>query len=176
MGEAVSIVVCGPSGVGKSRVGAPLAAQLGLPFVEGDDLHPAANIAKMRTGVPLEDADRWPWLDALVARMVATGPAVVTCSALKRSYRDRLRAAGELRFVLLTAPAPELESRLATRPGHFFDPVLLADQLATFEVPSDDETDVLVVSSVGDPDEVVGHVLDRLRASGAATAGGPARP
>jgi len=172
---SASIIVCGPSGVGKSRIGGPVASRLGLPFVEGDELHPPANIAKMAGGVPLDDGDRWPWLDAVVARLEEIGPAVATCSALKRSYRDRLRAVGEVCFVLLTAPGEELGSRLAGRTGHFFDPDLLADQLATLEMPSGDETDVLVVSTVGAPDVVVERVLDRLQEHGTAAPGRPPR-
>ncbi len=131
-----AIVVMGVSGCGKSTVGAALAAALGRPFREGDALHPAANVAKMAAGIPLEDADRWPWLDRVAAALAGGG--VVSCSALKRSYRDRLRAgAGRpVAFVFLRGSEALLAGRMGARTGHFMPPALLASQLATLEDPS----------------------------------------
>lgn len=140
------IVVMGPSGNGKSALGAVLAARLGLPFIEGDDCHPPANIAKMARGEPLTDADRAPFLDAVAAALAShPGGAVAACSALKRTYRDRLRAAlPALTFVLPQVPAEVLQARMASRPGHFMPPSLLASQLATLEPPLADETALLL--------------------------------
>lgn len=133
------VVVMGVSGSGKTTVGAALADALGLPFVDGDSLHPAANVAKMAAGIPLDDADRAPWLDA-VGEVLASGPVVVACSALKRAYRDRLRAAApRLQLVFLDGSRALLASRMVARPGHFMPASLLDSQLDTLERPSADE-------------------------------------
>ena len=133
------VVVMGVSGSGKTTVGAALADALGLRFVDGDSLHPAANVAKMAAGIPLDDADRAPWLDA-VGAVLAAGPVVVACSALKRSYRDRLRAAApDLQLVFLDGSPALLASRMAARPGHFMPTSLLDSQLTTLEQPGSDE-------------------------------------
>ena len=133
------VVVMGVSGSGKTTVGAALADALGLRFVDGDALHPAANVAKMAAGIPLGDADRAPWLDAIGA-VLAAGPVVVACSALKRAYRDRLRAAAPgLQLVFLDGDRALLASRMAARPGHFMPTSLLDSQLATLERPDHDE-------------------------------------
>ena len=141
------VVIMGVSGSGKTTVGAALAARLDVPFIEGDALHPPANIAKMSQGIALADADRWPWLEAIGGALAAAGGgAVATCSALKRSYRDRLRATagGGVRFVFLDVSAAELERRMRLRKGHFMPPALFASQLATLEPPAG-ETGVLVI-------------------------------
>lgn len=123
----------GVSGCGKSSLGAALAAALALPFTDADDLHPAANRAKMAAGQPLTDADRWPWLQA-VGAVLAGGAGMVACSALRRTYRDRLReAAGPVQFLHLVAPRKVIAKRLATRQGHFMPLALLDSQLATLE-------------------------------------------
>lgn len=123
----------GVSGCGKSSLGAALAAALALPFTDADDLHPAANRAKMAAGQPLTDADRWPWLQA-VGAVLAGGAGVVACSALRRTYRDRLReAAGPVQFLHLVAPRKVIAQRLAARRGHFMPLALLDSQLATLE-------------------------------------------
>jgi gluconokinase len=133
------VVVMGVSGSGKTTVGAALADALGLGFVDGDSLHPAANVAKMAAGIPLDDADRAPWLDA-IGEVLAAGPVVVACSALKRAYRDRLRAAApSLRLVFLDGSRALLASRMAARPGHFMPTSLLDSQRATLEPPGLDE-------------------------------------
>lgn len=134
-----AIVVMGVSGCGKTSVGEGLAARLDAPFVEGDALHPAGNVAKMAAGTPLSDADRWPWLRAIAAR-IAAEPApviVVSCSALRRAYRDLLRAeAGRpVAFVYLHGCEALLAARLGARAGHFMPGTLLPSQLAALEDP-----------------------------------------
>ncbi|WP_445192360.1 gluconokinase [Sphingomonas sp. Tas61C01] len=139
------VIVMGVSGSGKSTLGAALATALDRPFLEGDAYHDASSVAKMRSGEPLCDEDRWPWLDRLGAAVSATvaerGIAVVACSALKRRYRERLIAAiaAPVRFVLLDNSREELERRLAGRARHYMPPSLLDSQLATLERPAPDE-------------------------------------
>ncbi|RYE84630.1 MAG: gluconokinase [Myxococcales bacterium] len=157
----------GVSGAGKSTVGQALAARLGWAFRDGDSFHTAASVARMASGHPLTDADRWPWLDTITAwmrgRWAESERVVVPCSALRRAYRDRLRRAGEgLLFVHLDAPAGLVAARMAVRPGHFMPPSLLDTQLATLEPPRPDETDALVVPAASGVDAIVGAVLARL--------------
>jgi gluconokinase len=141
-GAVKVLVMTGVAGAGKTTVGQAAAAALGWPFVEGDDLHPAANVAKMAAGQPLDDADRAPWLEAIAGRIdawLADGEGgVITCSALKRAYRDRLRRPG-VRFVFLAASPDEATRRLANRPGHFMPASLAASQFAALERPGEDE-------------------------------------
>jgi len=143
----VVIVVMGVSGSGKSVVGAALATALGLPYADGDDLHPQANVEKMRAEVPLTDEDRLPWLDRCggwLAEHEVTG-GVLACSALRRSYRDRIRRhAPAVRFVELDVPEPVLRDRLLNRTGHFMPASLLDSQLATLEPLGGDEPGVRV--------------------------------
>lgn len=138
------IVVMGVAGCGKSSVAVELQRRLGWPLAEGDDFHPATNIAKMSSGVPLTDEDRWPWLDLIVdwtkEQAEAGNSTIVTCSALRRVYRDRLRAApGRTIFVHLTGTEELLSQRLNSRAGHFMPPTLLPSQLATLEQLDADE-------------------------------------
>lgn len=171
--EPLVLVVMGVSGTGKSSVGAGTAAALELEFVEGDAHHPKANIDKMRSGVPLDDEDRLPWLRTLadlVGAKVAAGRSVVlTCSALRRSYRDVLASRvppGSLLFVHLSAPLPVLEQRMSARSDHFMPVSLLRSQLDTLEPLADDEPGVTI-----DVRPSVEEVLTRvLTALGAATA------
>ena len=141
----MAVIVMGVSGSGKSTLGNLLAETLGCPFLEGDSYHDAAAIEKMRAGHPLDDADRWPWLDrlgrALGDAAMTNGRAVAACSALRRCYRDRLIAAvgGQLRFVLLDTDRAELMRRLSDRPGHYMPPSLLDSQLDTLERPAPEE-------------------------------------
>ncbi|WP_437412338.1 gluconokinase [Sinorhizobium meliloti] len=132
------IVVMGVSGCGKSSVGERLAGYLDCPFVEGDSLHPAANVDKMRMGIPLDDEDRWPWLDALGRTLGAAGDVVVSCSALRRSYRDRLRtlAGRPVTFVFLQGDRALLAARMAGRQHEYMPLSLLDSQLATLELPT----------------------------------------
>ena len=147
----ISVVVMGVSGCGKSTVAQQLALALGLDFADGDDLHSISNVAKMRDGTPLTDADRWPWLDRVGQRLadVQKSPAGVAmaCSALRRSYRDRIRAATSgVRFVLLDGSAALIEARLAQRTGHYMPAGLLASQFAALEPPAADEGDVYTLN------------------------------
>ena len=154
----------GVSGSGKTVVGRALADRLGVPFCEGDALHPAANIAKMRAGRPLDDADRAPWLDRVHAWLCehAAG-GVVACSALKRAYRDRLRSGLEPppRFALLDPPGDVLVRRSAARADHFMPASLLDGQLATLERPTADEC-ALSFTSDAPPESVVDDLVGRL--------------
>lgn len=162
------IVVMGPSGAGKSVVGAALAGRLagrfpGVVFIDSDDLHPAANVEKMRAGIPLGDADRWPWL-ALVGQALAAESAgrVIACSALRRAYRDAIRAAcPDACFVELVVPADELGDRVGDRPGHFMPAALLASQLDALEPLDDDECGIRI-ENAGPVDEVVTRVIAAL--------------
>lgn len=142
MPSRLCVVVMGVSGCGKSTVGRSVAERLGLRYVEGDELHPPRNVALMAAGTPLTDDDRADWLDA-VAQVLksATQPGVVvTCSALKRSYRDRLRAvAPHLRLVHLVGAPSLLAQRLQARSGHYMPPSLLPSQLSTLQMPEADE-------------------------------------
>lgn len=136
----------GVSGCGKSTLGTLLARELNCPFLEGDDFHDLRAVAKMRAGEPLDDNDRWPWLDRLAAAVgeaLASGrPVVAACSALRRSYRDRLRTAiaAPTYFVLLDAGYDDLQKRLTQRAAHYMPASLLDSQLATLERPGADET------------------------------------
>ncbi|HET6806174.1 MAG TPA: gluconokinase [Frateuria sp.] len=166
---ATAVVVMGVSGSGKSTIARRLADALGYGFLDGDDLHPAANVAKMRAGVPLEDADRLPWLDAIAAwmgsQLAAGRSVVVACSALKRAYRERLRRAGPgVRFVYLAVGHDELARRMRAR-EHFMPPRLLGSQLATLEEPDSDEP-ALRVDGNGTVDAVVGRALRGLARMG----------
>jgi gluconokinase len=142
MNKPHAIIVMGVSGCGKSSVGEKLAEALHLAFVEGDALHPAANVEKMSKGVPLTDEDRMPWLDRIgediKASLEKSKGIIVSCSALKRLYRDRLRAAagGNLFFVYLEGSRALLMKRMGERKGHFMPVSLLDSQLATLEVPT----------------------------------------
>jgi gluconokinase len=153
----------GVSGCGKSTLGRALAAELGWRFVEGDDLHAPASIAKMAAGIPLNDADRRPFLES-VATMLAGRPhpgAVAACSALKRSYRDLIRdIAGDVLFVLPVVDRAELAARLAHRRGHFMPASLLDDQLATLEPPSVDELAIVVDGAAPTSEQVARIVGD----------------
>jgi gluconokinase len=138
-------VMMGVCGAGKSLIGATFARELGVEFVEGDDLHPPENVKRMAAGIPLTDDDRHGWLIAIAARLREAKCAgvglVVSCSALKRSYRDLLRSAGDadVRFVYLAGSQALIAERMAKRRGHFMPPSLLDSQLSILEEPSPDE-------------------------------------
>jgi gluconokinase len=156
-----TVLVMGVSGSGKSTVGALLATALGLRFVDGDSLHPESNRRKMAAGIPLSDADRQPWL-AAVGAVLAQGVVVVACSALRRSYRDRLRsAASDLRVVYLRGSRDLLYQRLGARRHDFMPPALLDSQLATLEPPGADENAIIADVALT-PDAIVGIVTTAL--------------
>ncbi|GAA3086679.1 gluconokinase [Streptomyces rectiviolaceus] len=163
------VVVMGVAGTGKTTIGPLLAAQLGVPYAEGDDFHPPANIAKMSAGTPLTDDDRWPWLDAIGAwaHSRAGLGGVVSSSALKRSYRDRLRAAApgvdSLVFVHLTGDRSLIEDRMSHRQGHFMPTALLDSQFATLQPLGADEAGV-AVDVTGDPEEISERAYQALLA------------
>jgi len=167
---STTIVLMGVSGVGKSSVAAALEQALGWPFAEGDDFHPAANVAKMHAGIPLDDADRQPWL-AAVAGWIGTEEAagrngIVTCSALKTAYRDTLRQGHpSVWFADLTAPPAVIESRLDHRVGHFMPASLLESQLDALEPLRADEPGA-VVDATGTPAETAAAIEALLRRDG----------
>lgn len=162
--SAGTIIVMGVSGCGKTTVGNALAERLGVPYIEGDALHPAANVTKMSAGTPLNDDDRWPWLEKIGAALKAQPQgAVATCSSLKRAYRDKLRegVGPGLRFVFLDCSRHVLEERMTQRKGHFMPPTLLASQLATLENPSG-EAGVAIVNGDADPEVILAEAIDKL--------------
>ena len=166
MPPPVFVVVMGVSGSGKTTLGRGIAARLHWRFQEGDDLHPSANVEKMSRGEPLTDEDREPWLDAigtwLDERTLAGESAVLTCSALRRPYRDRIRAGRPgVRFCHVVVSADTLRERLDHRRGHYMPASLLPSQLATLEPLGQDEPGV-VVSAEGDPADVLAEALDAL--------------
>ncbi|MGF1429209.1 gluconokinase [Kitasatospora sp. LaBMicrA B282] len=162
------VVVMGVSGVGKTTVAQLLAERLGLPCAEADDFHPAANIAKMTAGIPLDDADRAPWLQALAgwlrARAAAGSGGVVTCSALRRAYREVLRTGSPDTFFLHLAGSRRLVAgRLALRTGHFMPPSLLDSQYAALEPLGPDEHGVVLELGAHHPHELVELAVALLR-------------
>jgi carbohydrate kinase (thermoresistant glucokinase family) len=166
--EPQVLVVMGVSGSGKTTVAKDLAARLGWPFLEGDDLHPPANVAKMHAGTPLTDEDRMPWLQAIAAwidaRTHANEPGVVTCSALKHSYRDILIGTRpHVRLVYLQGDKAVIAKRLSARKGHFMPPALLDSQLATLEEPTPDEH-ALTVPIDGPSEQAVEKIIHALGA------------
>ena len=170
-------VVMGVSGSGKTTIGRAIAAALSAEFLEGDKFHPPANIAKMSRGEPLDDADRWPWLDRMaeaLARAKADGRSVVLASsALKRSYRDRLRrGAPDLRVVYLKGDKELIRRRIEARKHHFMPPGLLDSQFAALEEPGPDESPVVI--DVTPPLEILMGQLPRIVEASLSSA--PPRP
>jgi len=163
-GQQPVLVIMGVSGSGKSTVAGILAGQLGWDLEEGDDLHPAGNITKMASGLPLTDDDRWPWLDKVAAwitdHTTAGIPGIITCSALKRIYRDRMRGPNVV-FVHLAGSKDQIGRRLAARSDHFMPPTLLDSQLTTLEPPGPDEH-TLIVDVGRPPAEEAAEIVRRL--------------
>ncbi len=159
------LVVMGVSGCGKTSVGEALGRALHLPFADGDDLHPKENIAKMSAGIPLTDADRFPWLDRVGDRLKAN-PAgmIIGCSALKRIYRDRIRqsAGHPVTFLHLAGSRALIESRMRARKGHFMPASLLDSQFATLEPPAADEQ-AITVSIDASLEKIVADALSAIR-------------
>jgi len=162
MASRTHLVVMGVTGTGKSTLARELQQRLGWPFAEGDDLHPTANVAKMAAGIPLEDADRWPWLDSIAAwtseQAREDRSTIVTCSALHRDYRDRLRAAAAGTVFVHLVGSPELlAERMAGRKGHFMPSSLLASQLETLEPLEADESGIVI-----DVSDTIGAMVDTV--------------
>ncbi|MBV1838082.1 gluconokinase [Acetobacter estunensis] len=161
------VVLMGVTASGKTMVAEGLHNLLGWPFQEGDDLHPKSNIEKMAAGIPLTDEDRLPWLQAcrawIDARAREGGGGIMSCSALKRSYRQLLAADGvDITFLLLNVPRDVLEQRLKGRKGHFMPASLLDSQLATLEPPGPDEH-VLILNALSSPARTIARALELLR-------------
>jgi carbohydrate kinase (thermoresistant glucokinase family) len=160
------LVIMGVSGCGKSTVGQRLAQRIGVPFLEGDSLHPPRNVALMAAGTPLTDEDRAGWLDTIATRLSSLGPEeglVVSCSALKRAYRDRLRlATPDLRFVHLHGDRALLAERLQARRHDYMPPTLLDSQLRTLEIPTSDEA-VLTLDIAQPLEQLVAHIEHHLQ-------------
>ena len=159
------VIVFGVSGAGKTTIGKMLADQLGWTFYEADDFHPLANIEKMQSGHPLTDEDRWPWLERLrdqIMRSISTKEnAVLACSALKRTYRDRLRVSDDVKFVFLCGDYALIEKQLRQRRGHFMNLSLLRSQFADLEEPALDEN-VLTIKLGRTPEELVEEIKTKL--------------
>jgi len=165
-GDPLVLVVMGVMGTGKSTLALALADLLGWPFAEGDTLHPPENVAKMASGRSLTDADRGPWLERVAAwvqaRLQAGGSGIITCSALKRSYRELIRGRDDrVVFVHLVGSPQTITRRLAARQGHFMPPSLLASQLADLERPGSDEP-VIEVGIGPPPRQLAREVATRL--------------
>jgi len=154
------------AGVGKTTIGQLLARELGWKFSEADDFHPQANIDKMRSGIPLTDEDRQPWLeelrDAIKQALAANEDMILACSVLKKKYRDRLKVSDQVRFVFLRGDRKWIRKQLRQRRGHFMNPNLLESQFADLEEPMPAE-DVLALEVGGEPRELVKQIKSSLR-------------
>ena len=155
----------GVTGSGKTTIGERLAAQLEAQFVDGDSLHSDANVAKMEAGTPLDDDDRRPWLARVRDVLRRSDDIVVACSSLKREYRDRLREAGDVRFVYLELDPATAEQRTSSRDDHFMRSEMVASQFDTLERPTADERDVVTVDATADIDTVVHAALTAIGAT-----------
>ena len=162
---APRLIVMGVSGCGKSTVGGLLGSRTGIPFIEGDTLHPARNVALMAAGTPLTDEDRAGWLDDIASRfgaLEADAGLIISCSALKRIYRERLRAAcPDLRFIHLHGDKALLEQRLQYRTGHYMPPSLLTSQFQTLEPPGSVEP-AITLDIAMPTDQLVAHIEQQL--------------
>ena len=159
------LIVMGVSGCGKSTMASALGERLGLDMVDGDDLHLPESVAKMRSGIALQDADRWPWLARIgdYLALAQTPGRVVACSALKRAYRDRIRQqAGEVCFLFLNGDFELIEKRMQQRVGHYMQPGLLDSQFRTLEKPQADESDVIRLPITEPVQDMVAQALNAL--------------
>ncbi|ETI22032.1 hypothetical protein G647_06102 [Cladophialophora carrionii CBS 160.54] len=168
-------IITGPAGCGKTTVAQHLATELSLPYIEGDDYHPTANKEKMASGTPLTDADRWDWLitlrEAAIKKLQTSNSVIVTCSALKRKYRDVIRVANyehpsvQVHFVYLKVDESTLQARVAARVGHYMKENMVHSQMTTLEEPEEDlEWDVLQVDVREDKEMVKRHALELVQA------------
>jgi len=161
----VIVILFGVSGSGKTTIGKLLAEQLGWRFYEADDFHPRANIEKMRSGHPLTDEDRWPWLkllrEQITRSLAAKENAVLACSALKRVYRERLCVSNDVKFVFLRGDYALIERQLRRRRGHFMNPVLLQSQFADLEEPRPNE-DAITIELGRTPEELAEEIKAKL--------------
>lgn len=159
------VILFGVSGSGKTTIGKLLAEQLGWRFYEADDFHPRANIEKMRSGHPLTDEDRWPWLkllrEQITRSLAAKENAVLACSALKRVYRERLCVSNDVKFVFLRGDYALIERQLRRRRGHFMNPVLLQSQFADLEEPRPNE-DAITIELGRTPEELAEEIKAKL--------------
>lgn len=154
-------ILMGVSGAGKTLIGNKLSKRLDIPFYDGDDFHPPANVQKMKSGQPLNDEDRRPWLESLANNMIKweqKGGAILACSALKKSYRKILASKTDTQFIYLKGTPSLIADRLADRKGHYMPPELLQSQFDTLEEPNE----ALIVSVEPSPDEIVTIIMDRL--------------
>ena len=168
--NGTALIVMGVSGSGKTTVAELLAKRLGWPFMEGDRLHPPANVEKMRQGTPLTDADRWPWLDQIGEELKswdAVGKSgVLTCSALKRAYRDRIRGARpDVCFIYIKGSEALIAARVAARHHEYMPASLLRSQFDTLQEPTPDEPGIVTVDAGGSAEEEVAEVLAALKIS-----------
>ena len=162
----LKLIVMGVSGSGKSTLSMALGERLGLGVMDGDDLHLPESVAKMRAGIALQDADRWPWLDRIGAYLAASGSPgrVVACSALRRIYRDRIRAqAGAVQFVFLEGSHELISQRMARRAGHYMQPQMLESQFRTLERPTADESDVITLTITEPVSQLVDEAIAGLQ-------------
>ena len=162
------LIVMGVSGCGKSTLATALAQNMGFEMVDGDDLHLTTSVAKMRAGIALEDADRWPWLDRIGDYLnphdTLPQGRVVACSALKRAYRDRIRKrAGEVCFLFLKGDFDLIQQRMSQRLGHYMQAGLLDSQFRTLEKPQDDEADIITLPITEPVDSLVSQAMAALQ-------------
>lgn len=153
----VKIIIMGVSGSGKTTVGTALARRLGIPFLDADDFHPPENIAKMSAGVPLDDADREPWLAALSRELRERDALVLACSALKRRYREALAVGSDVKFVWLRVDESTIRKRFEKRPGHFMNEALIESQFAALETPDG----ALAIDGTLPVEEIIEQILKR---------------
>ena len=154
------VLVMGVAGVGKTTIGEALAAALGARFIDADDYHPPQNVAKMKAGIPLQDADRWPWLDRLNQELRKNSDAILACSALKETYRRRLaQGVGAFKTVYLHGTAELIRGRMETRRHRYMPPALLDSQLATLEPPGD----AIAIDVAAPLEESVAAIVKRLQ-------------